>query len=197
MTSSSSQQTNPDEVFPRCAIVRVGWRGNVLFASAISTPVSTPSSPTGKISPRSYEPTHAGAQLEQLSLWLLKTWSTKKQYPDSRVDWGLGEARPSDGGLRTATAIGRRLPRASWRPANLTASRGTRCIAARSCWAELRLILRAFRAGCWWPRPRLSPIPTAAICAAVNRMSLAQSERTGGRADPSDLASEYSPNAVA
>src|SRR6266852_9880428 len=59
------------------------------------------------------------------------------------------------------------------------------------------LILRAFRAGCWWPRPRLSPTPTAAICAVVDRMSLAQSERTGERADPSDLASEYSPNAVA
>ena len=90
-----------------------------------------------------------------------------------RADRGLGEARASDGGLRTATALGRRLLRACWGAPNPAASRRTRCIAARSRWAELRLILRAFRAGCWWPRPRLSPTPTAAICAVVDRMSLA------------------------
>jgi len=67
VTCSSSQQTNPDEPFPRCSIVRVRWRGNVLPASFISTPVSTPSSPTGKVSARPYEPAHAGGQLEKPS----------------------------------------------------------------------------------------------------------------------------------
>ena len=52
---ASSQQSIADEPFPRCSIVRVRWRGKVLSASFISTPVSTPSSSIGKASSPPYE----------------------------------------------------------------------------------------------------------------------------------------------
>jgi hypothetical protein len=63
----SSQQSTADEPFPRCSIVRVRWRGNVLPASFISTPVTTPSSAIGKASARPYESTHTGGQFENPS----------------------------------------------------------------------------------------------------------------------------------
>ena len=40
----------------------------------------------------------------------------KKRHPDSRMSGVLVRPETPDGGLRTATAIGRRLLRACWRP---------------------------------------------------------------------------------
>ncbi len=69
--------------------------------------------------------------------------------------------------------------------------------AASSRQADLRLILRAFGADGWRPSPRASPTPNAAICAVVDRKSLAQWDRTCRPANPCDRASEYWRNALA
>src|SRR5713226_2715211 len=81
-SSSSSQQSTADEPLPRCIMVRTRWRGDVLSASTISTPVSTPSSSAEKISPRPYEPAHAGGQLENRADFTCEAAIDNKQIDD-------------------------------------------------------------------------------------------------------------------
>jgi hypothetical protein len=89
------------------------------------------------------------------SLWLLKPGPPQKQYPDSRVIAILVKPEPQTVAShcnRDQQTIATRLLETT----QSAVSRGTRCIAANSRLADRGLILRAFGADGWRPRPRLS-----------------------------------------